>query len=168
MKHSEKKKKGMFRKEKLPYPRDLPQGARTELIALGEEIHRLIEGGIYEEAIMLCLNGLAQIPKPQDAYIETIWYLSALGDIYFTKGIYHKAYEYYDRAKRNLSGEGEKDAFIMLRLGEIAFETGDYERSLECLLAAYRLEGEEIFGPYGGDKKDGQKYFDFLKAHIKE
>lgn len=165
MKHSGKKRKGALRKGKPPQSRELPQGIRAELIALGEEIHGLVERDKSEEAIKLCLIGLEQIPKPKDTYIETIWFLSALGEIYFSKGIYSKAYEYYDRARRNLSGEGERDPYIMLRLGEIAFETGDYERAFEYLLAAYKSEGEEIFGSYGCDKKDGQKYLDFLKNH---
>lgn len=165
MKHSSKKKKGEFRKRKPPYPRELPQGVRAELIALGEEIHSLVERDRSEEAIKLCLNGLERIPKPQDAYIETIWYLSALGDIYFTKGIYCKAYEYYDRARRNLSGEGEKDPFIMLRLGEIAFETGNEEAALRYLLGAYKAEGEEIFEDHGSIQVHATKYYDFLRSH---
>ena len=160
MKRPSKKKKGEFRKGKPPYPCKLPRETREKLITLGEEIHRLTENRRYDEVVRLCQSGLELIPEPRDTYIETIWYLSALGDIYFANGQYARAREYYEKARNNLSGEGANDPFITLRLGETAFETGDEESALRYLLEAYKAEGEEIFEDHD------TKYYDFLKARV--
>ena len=138
----------------------LSRELRDRLIALGEEIHSLTAARRFDEAERLCQSGLALIPKPWDAYIETTWYLSALGEIYFLRGQYLPAGGYCEKARLILENMGENDPFIMLRLGEIAFETGDENTALRYLLAAFKAEGDDVF--YGQDGK----YYDFLKEHI--
>ena len=157
MKRQTKKKKSEFRKGTPPYPQTLPRELRDRLIALGEEIHGLTAARRYDEAEKLCQSGLGLIPNPVDAYIETTWYLSALGDIYFLQGKYPLARENCEKALHILKAAGASDPFILLRLGEIALETGDEAAALRYLLNAYKAEGWEIF--------DGQdrKYRDFLK-----
>lgn len=159
MKRQTKKKKGEFRKGTPSYPQTLPRELRERLITLGEEIHGLIAERRYDEAEKLCQSGLELIPKPWDAYIETTWYLSALGDIYFSQARYPLAREHCERARLILENAGESDPFITLRLGEIALETGDEDTAFLYLLGAYNAEGREIF-----DGQDG-KYYDFLKKH---
>lgn len=159
-KQRSKKKKGGFRKSAPTYPQTLPQGSRDRLIGLGEEIHKLTEARRYDEAERLCKSGLELIPKPREAYIETTWYLSALGEIYFLQEQYSQARDQYEKVRLILERAGESDPFTMLRLGEIALETGDEETAMRYLSEAYNAEGSEIF--------DGQdvKYYDFLKTRV--
>ena len=157
MKKSSKKSKGVSRRDLRRCPQTLPRELREKLITLGEEIHTLTEAGRFDEAERLCRSGSELIPEPRDAYIDSAWYLSALGDIYFMRGQFLPAREHCEKARVILEKSGESDPFIMLRLGEIAVETGDEAAALRYLLDAYKTEGAEIF-----DGRDG-KYFDFLK-----
>ncbi len=120
----------------------------------------------YEEAIQAWEEGLNLIPEPQQFYSETVWFLAAIGDVYFQKKLYSKAHEYFDKARGNLSGEGYGNSFIMLRLGECCLEIGDEKNATEYLLRAYMMEGKEIFEPDEAGEDDGQKYFDFLRNHV--
>lgn len=55
----------------------------------------------------------------------------------------------------------------MLRnLGEIYYELGDLERSVDYLRKAYILEGDEIFYSDGYGKIDHNKYFEILKSKL--
>lgn len=111
-------------------------------------------------------EGLSLIPEPQQFYGETVWFLAAVGDVYFQKRMYREAHDCFDKARGNLSGEGYGNPFVMLRLGECCLEIGDEKNALEYLLRAYMFAGEEIFEPDEDGEDDGQKYFDFLSAHV--
>lgn len=118
----------------------------------------------YDEAIQVWKEGLQLIPEPQNFYSQTIWFLTAIGDIYFQKGLYAKAQECFDKARGNLSGEGYQNPFVMLRLGECCLEMGEEENAIEYLLRAYMMEGKEIFEP--DEDGEDEKYFDFLRTHV--
>ena len=60
----------------------------------------------------------------------------------------------------NLSQEGYNNPFVLLRLGQSAYEIGNKEQALEYLLRTYMLEGKEIF------EEDEKKYFEFLKSNM--
>ncbi len=134
----------------------------NELAELGNELEAK---GRFDDAVEAWQEGLSLIPEPQQFYSETIWFLAAIGDVYFQKGLYPQAHRCFDQARGNLSGEGYANPFIMLRLGECALEIGDEPNALEYLLRAYMLDGEDIFAPDDGVDSDG-KYFDYLKTHI--
>lgn len=139
---------------------------KARLEELAEKGNQLEKEEKYEEAIQVWEEGLNLIPEPQQFYSETIWFLAAIGDVYFNKQLYSKAHGYFDKARGNLSGEGYGNPFIMLRLGECCLETGDEKDATEYLLRAYMMEGKEIFEPDEDGNDDGKKYFDFLKAHV--
>lgn len=121
----------------------------------------------YEEAIKAWNEGLSLIPMPQNLYSEAVWFLVAIGDVYYKQGKYSQAHECFNNARGNLSGAGYGNPFVMLRLGECCLEIGDEKNAAEFLLRAYMMAGREIFEPdeYGEDS--GEKYFDFLKSHVK-
>lgn len=139
---------------------------KAKLDELAEKGNHFEEKEQYEEAIQVWQEGLSLIPEPQQFYSEAIWFLASIGDVYFQKNLYQKAYMYFDKARGNLSGEGYGNPFIMLRLGECCLEIGDEKNATEYLLRAYMMEGKEIFEP-DEDGDDGLKYFDFLKTHVK-
>ena len=76
-----------------------------------------------------------------------MWFLAAIGDVYFQQGEFALAHECFDKARGNLTGEGYGNPFVMLRLGECCLEIGDERNALEYLLRAYMFEGEDIFAP---------------------
>ena len=68
--------------------------------------------GKISEAMEIWEEALNLIPEPQQFYSEAIWFLVAIGDVYFQKKLYSKAHEYFDKARGNLSGEGYGNPFI--------------------------------------------------------
>lgn len=159
---------GLFSKKKKEEaaPDELTPETKKKLDELAARGNQLEEEGEYEKAVGIWEEALNLIPEPQQLYSETIWFLAAIGDIYFQKKLYSKAHECFDKARGNLSGEGYGNPFIMLRLGECCLETGDEKNAAEYLLRAYMLEGKEIFEPDEDGNDDGQKYFDFLRTHV--
>ena len=152
-------------KEEVAFDEITPE-IKAKLDELAERGNQFEEEKQYEEAIQIWKEGLNLIPEPQQFYSETIWFLAAIGDIYFQKKLYSKAHECFDKARGNLSGEGYGNPFIMLRLGECCLEMGDEKNATEYLLRAYMMEGKEIFEPDEDGNDDGQKYFDYLRTHV--
>lgn len=145
---------------------EITSETKNKLDELAERGNQLEKDGQYEKAMEIWEEALNQIPQPQQFYSETIWFLAAIGDVYFQKKLYSKAHEYFDKARGNLSGEGYTNPFIMLRLGECCLEIEDEKNATEYLLRAYMLEGKEIFEPDEDGNDDGQKYFDYLRTHV--
>ena len=160
---------GLFFKKKKE--KELPLGELTpevkeQLDEFAEKGNQLEREGVYEEAVQVWKEGLSLIPEPQQCYGETIWFLAAIGDVYFQQNMYAQAHECFDKARGNLSGGGYANPFIMLRLGECCLEIGDEKNALEYLIRAYMMEGKDIFEPDETGADDGTKYFDFLRTHI--
>lgn len=147
-------------KEDKTSPDEITPETKARLDELAEKGNQLEDQVRYDEAIQTWKQGLALIPEPQQFYSETIWFLAAIGDVYFQCDSYAEACECFDKARGNLTGEGYRNPFIMLRLGECYLELGDEKNAIEYLLRAYMMEGKEIFEP------DEIKYFNFLKTHV--
>ena len=159
---------GLFSKKKNDEEKleEITPELKAKLDEYAERGNRSEEEEQYEEALQAWEEGLALIPEPQQYYSETIWFLAAIGDVYFQKGMYPQAHKCFDKARGNLSGGGYGNPFIMLRLGECCLEIGDERNAAEYLLRAYMMEGKEIFEPDEDGEDDGQKYFDFLRTHV--
>ncbi|EOT25997.1 hypothetical protein C805_01969 [Eubacterium sp. 14-2] len=155
---------GSFSKEKEF--EEITPALKAKLDEFAERGNQFEEEEQYEKAIQAWEEGLGLIPEPQQYYSETIWFLAAIGDVYFEKGMYTQAHKCFDKARGNLSGDGYGNPFIMLRLGECCLETGDEKNAIEYLLRAYMMEGKEIFEPDEDGEDDGQKYFDFLRMNV--
>ncbi len=152
--------------KKDEYPEEIAAELKARLDEFAERGNRLEDEEKYEEAVRAWEEGLALIPQPQQCYGETIWFLAAIGDVYFKQRKFSQAHECFDKARGNLSGGGYGNPFIMLRLGECCLELGDERNAVEYLLRAYMMEGKEIFEPYENGEDDGLKYFDFLRTHV--
>ena len=140
---------GLFSKKKNDEEKleEITPELKAKLDEYAERGNRFEEEEQYEEALQGWEEGLALIPEPQQYYSETIWFLAAIGDVYFQKGMYPQAHKCFDKARGNLSGGGYGNPFIMLRLGECCLEIGDERNAAEYLLRAYMMEGKEIFEP---------------------
>lgn len=159
---------GLFSKKKKDKEKieEITPALKAKLDEFAEKGNQLESEERYEEAVQVWKEGLSLIPEPQQFYSETVWFLAAIGDVYFQKGLYQQAHQCFDAARGNLSGDGYGNPFIMLRLGECCLENGDEKNAVEYLLRAYMMEGKEIFEPDEDGEDDGQKYFDFLRTHV--
>ncbi len=161
---------GLFSKKKKEEAAidEMTPERKAKLDELAERGNQLEENEQYEEAIQVWRAALALIPEPQQFYSETVWFLAAIGDVYFQKKRYREAYDCFEKARGNLSGAGYGNPFIMLRLGECCLEIGEEENAVEYLLRAYMMEGKELFAPDEDGEDDGQKYFEFLRTHVEQ
>ncbi|MGX8773890.1 MAG: tetratricopeptide repeat protein [Bacillota bacterium] len=125
---------------------------RKSIDEIAEEGNSLCDQERYEEAIEVYKQGLQSLPEPLNAQSEAAWFQAAIGDTYYMMGQYDKAYKHLFEAVSNISGEYATNPFILMRLGESAYELNkdDYK---EFLLKAYMLEGEIIF------REEPEKYF---------
>ena len=138
---------------------ELSEEIQVKMDELAQKGNQLEKEGRLAEAVAAWQEGLELIPEPQQFYSQTVWFLAAIGDVYFQQGE-------YALARGNMTGEGYGNPFIMLRLGECCLEIGDDKNALEYLLRAYMFEGEEIFASDDEGEDDGAKYFEFLRTHI--
>ena len=145
---------------------ELSEEIQAEMDDLAQKGNQLENEGRLAEAVAAWQAGLELIPEPQQFYGQTVWFLAAIGDVYFQQGEYALAHECFDKARGNMTGAGYGNPFIMLRLGECCLEIGDEKNALEYLLRAYMFEGEKIFAPDDDGEDDGAKYFEFLRTHI--
>lgn len=133
---------------------------QSELDELAEEGNKYFDNNEYDKALEIWKRALDLILEPKKRISETVWFLTSIGDIYFLQGKYEEAFDNFEDARNNLSGEGINNPFILLRLGQSAFELEKKELATENLLRAYMLEGKEIF------EEDDKKYFEFLKSNV--
>lgn len=157
---------GLSSKKKEVVIKELTSEIEIKIEELSEKGNRFEEQGQFEDAIQAWQEGLDLIPEPQQLYSEGVWFLASIGEIYFQRGMYSQAQECFDKARKNLSGDGYSNPFVMLRLGECCLEMGDEKDALEYLLRAYMFEGKDIFEPDEEGKDDGMKYYTFLSTHI--
>lgn len=90
-----------------------------------------------------------------------VWFRTAIADALFVQGEFEKACPYLVDAVSNLSGEGQTNPFVLLRLGQCSYELGKQQEAAEYLLRAYMLAGEDIF------ECEDEKYLSFIGDMIK-
>jgi len=123
---------------------------------IAEEGNALCDQGKYEEAIEVYKQGFTLLPEPLNAQSEAAWFQISIGDTYFLMKQFDKAYNYLFEAVSNLSGEYVDNPFVLMRLGQSAYELNK-DNSREYLLKAYMLEGEDIF------EDQDEKYLESIK-----
>lgn len=146
--------------DKMQNKEEISEQLQSELDKHSEEGNKYFDNNEYDKALKIWKKALELIPEPKKNFSESVWFLTSIGDIYFMQGKYEEAFNNFEDAKNNLSGDGINNPFILLRLGQSAFELGKKDFATENLLRAYMLEGKEIF------EEDDKKYFEFLKSNI--
>lgn len=97
---------------------------QVELDKLAEEGNKYFNNNEYDKALEIWKKALELIPESKNSFSGEVWFLSPIGDIYFIQGSYGKSFKCFEDAKNNLSGEEINNPFILLRLGQSAFELG--------------------------------------------
>ena len=108
-----------------------------------DEGERLFYHGRFPEALEEYSKALDLIPEPKQRWEASVWVLAAIGDCHFWLKDFGAALECF----RKLMVEYEEygNPFTRLRYGECLYETGNEELAREHLLAAYAMEGKELF-----------------------
>ena len=86
---------------------------------------------------------ISLVPEPKHRWEASVWLIAAIGDCYFWLRDFASSLEYF----RKLMAEYEEygNPFTRLRYGECLYETGNEQLAKEHLLAAYSMEGRELF-----------------------
>ena len=107
------------------------------------EGEKLFFDGRFHEALKEYNKAFEMVPEPKRQWEASVWLIAAMGDCYFWLKDFDTALEYF----RKLTAEYEEygNPFARLRYGECLYETGNEQLAKEHLLAAYAMEGEELF-----------------------
>lgn len=144
--------------ETRPDAAELDDTIYEQIESLSEKGNDFADEGNFEGARQEFEKALALVPEPKTDWEAALWLYASLGDMNFSMAAYQASINnFYDALN---CPDGNTNAFVLLRLGQALFETGEKEKGTEYLLRAYMLEGRELFG------EDDQKYFDFLKSNV--
>ena len=111
--------------------------------------------GKYEKARLMFEEALTYVPEPKTNWKASSWLYAGIGDCFFYLNDFEKSKNsFFDAAN---CPEGITNPFVLLRLGQCCFETGDKEKAIDYLLRAYMLDGKKIF-----DNED-EKYVNLVK-----
>ena len=122
---------------------DLEPNAYDRIKEYSDKGETLFYEGRFSEALREYNKAFDVIPEPKQRWEASVWLIAAMGDCYFWLKEFDVALEYF----RKLMAEYEEygNPFIRLRYGECLYATGNEQLSKEHLLAAYSMEGEELF-----------------------
>lgn len=122
---------------------DLSEEQATEVERLAESGNGSYEDDQLEEALIVWNRALEVIPDPKFKYDEALWLYTSIADVEFELAQYENAFQSFQAAYK--SPGGVENPFICLRLGQLYLKMGDQRRSIEYLLRAYMLDGEDVF-----------------------
>lgn len=135
---------------------DLDSNIYEKIKEYSEEGEKLFYDGRFTEALKQYNRAFVLIPEPKVQWEASVWLTAAIGDCYFWLREYDTALECF----RKLMAEYEEygNPFTRLRYGECLYETGNEQPAKEHLLAAYLMEGEELF------EECDQKYLSVISS----
>lgn len=136
----------------------IPDKISEKIDDLAEQGNRFFDNEDYGKALDTWLKALELIPSPQNCYSESVWFMTAIGDIYFVNENFKTACEYFENAYTNISSKGTFNPFVIMRFGQCCLELGQKEKAVEYLLRAYMIDND-VF------EYEDPKYIDFLKEN---
>ena len=116
-----------------------------------------VEEGNTKEAYRKYKEALDIIPEPKTAYETATWIFVSIGDLYFKKGQYDIARDYFFEAKN--CPNGVSNPYVLFRVTLV--ETEDNNQAKEFLLRAYMLVGDDIFWD------EDEKYYNVIRDLVK-
>ena len=124
----------------------------TEYSETGE---KLFYDGRFTEVLKEYHKALDLIPEPKTRWEASVWLIAAIGDCHFWLKEFDAALECFRQLMVDYEEYG--NPFTRLRYGECLYETGNEQLAKEHLLAAYSMEGEELF------EECDRKYLDIIR-----
>lgn len=125
-------------------PDVLPLDAKTQanIKQLCYEGYQSYDRGEYSSALRTFYQAWILLPRPQTHYSEAGWVLAAIGDTYFKAGQYKQSIEALTSALA--CPRAEKSPFILLRMGQSFYESGDRTAAKKYLTKAVKLGGNDV------------------------
>ena len=137
---------------------ELDDETYRKIEALSEEGNDLLEDGDWRGAVMKWRLALDLVPEPKSDWDAATWLYASIGDAQYQGGDVTQAKEsLYDALN---CPEGQQNPFVHLRLGQTLHALGEDKKSLDHLLQAYMLDGEDIFLLEDGGEEDLQRLRD--------
>ncbi len=127
----------------------------TSLCKLGDDLAKV---GNFESAKQKYVDALKLLPENHREWEAATWIYVAIGDVHFRMNNYEKAFKCFFNAVQCPKGLG--NPFIHLRLGQLYFEQGNFDKAADDLTRAYMGAGMNIF------MEDDPKYLEFLETKI--
>ncbi|BDI33500.1 hypothetical protein CCAX7_55510 [Capsulimonas corticalis] len=131
---------------------------KTSIGLICEQGNVLFDQNDFHGALVQYIKAIQAVPQPAEAWEETTWILSAIGDSYYQMQNYERAREAFTDAITCPGGLG--NPFIHLRLREAQLELGNESRAKDELARAYMGGGPEIFD------SEPVKYIEFLRRYM--
>ena len=136
-----------------------------------------LDDNIYKQILNLCNNGkfklkigknkeaienykkaLELVPEPKDNWKASFWIYESIGDAYFYDFLYKECLEWM--VKAFALPDGDKDPFVLLRIGECHYEMGNFEEAKKFLLETRKYDVKNLMG------MEDSKYFNLIKGLI--
>ena len=114
------------------------------------------EDGKFRKALEEYKKAFELLPEPKTDWEASVWTLAAIGDSHYMLREFVSALKCFETLMTEY--QEDNNPFVRVRYGECLFETGNVESAKEHLVAAYNMEGEEIF--------DNDKYLNLISDLI--
>jgi len=122
---------------------ELEDNIYDQIVSLAEEGDDFAEKEIFGSAISKYNEALDLLPEPKTDWEAATWLYVALGDALFSEKDFDAALGAYEKAL--MSPDGTGNPYIWFCLGEVFYESGNFEKAKTHFMSAYLLDGEEIF-----------------------
>lgn len=121
----------------------LPAILQEPIQALLDEGDKLFDKGKFDAALAKYTAARDLLPSERERWEASTWVLTAIGDTHFLQGNFVAAQDALQQA--SVCPEGAENPFILLRLGQCAFELANVDHARTLLQQAYQLAGEDVF-----------------------
>ena len=137
----------------------LPDAIHQQISALCSQGDELAEQGDLDAAKQQYIAALRLLPDNPIDWEAATWIYVAIGDIHFRTNHFDKAFKCFYNAVQCPKGLG--NPYIHLRLGQLYYGQGNFDKAADELTRAYMGGGLDIF------LEDDPKYLEFLETKIK-
>ena len=115
--------------------------------------------GNYKNALYLYQKAIDLIPEPKKSWNESWVFFYGISEMYFQNENYDKAIFYLKECIQCPFAIG--NPHVHLRIGQVRYELGNFDKAEDELMRAFMGGGREIF------INEDEKYFSLIKKHIK-
>jgi len=137
----------------------LPDAIHKQVVELCGQGDHLAEQGNFDAAKQQYIAALRLLPDSPLDWEAATWIYVAIGDVHFRSNHFDKAFKCFYNAVQCPKGLG--NPYIHLRLGQLYYEQGNFDKATDELTRAYMGGGLDIF------LEDDPKYLEFLETKIK-
>ena len=138
--------------------KELDETLYEQITKMSDEGNELMDEGYFHKALEKFTAAYNLLPEPKHDWEACFWLTASIGDAYFNNKDFESSLEFFNESYKFQEGIG--NPFILLRMGQSYFETGNYAKAKDFLLRAYMLDGEDVFG-------GSETYLEWLTTQVK-